>query len=150
MKGDTPTFKQKMFARKYVQLKGKGTQAAMETYDVKKRATAKALAHQNLNKPVVQQEIKKIMESSGMSLSDLGKDLREVIDQGLQSGKASLSDALGGLREAYKLHNAYPAARSLKLVYSRQEQVASKDLQKVVDDLKTITKRANSLIDATE
>lgn len=144
-KGDTPTFKQKLFAQKYVELKGKGTDAAMQVYDVKKRATAKSLAHQNLDKPIVQEEIKKILQSVGLTMTNAGEYLKTAISSGLGE-KATNSDSLRGLDMLFKMHNAYPATKSLKLSYSRQEQTLSKDFTELTAELRKMNEATSTLL----
>ncbi len=145
----TPTFKQRQFAREYVRNNGNGVKAALATYDTTYEA-AKSISHQNLRKPAVQTEIKKIMDDSGLSLNDVGEKVHNAIEQGLQSGKATVDTALRGLDMVLKLHNAYPASKSIKMSYSRVDQTVSKDMKEVAETLKKLNEATSRLLASTE
>lgn len=147
-KGDKPTYKQKLFAQKYVELKGNGTRAVMAVYDSKNPQSAKALAHQNLDKPVVQEEIRKVLQSVGLTMTNAGEYLKTAISSGLGE-KATNSDSLRGLDMLFKLHNAYPATKSLKLSYSRQEQTLSKDFTELTAELRKMNEATSTLLNET-
>ena len=149
MKGKRLTIKQRRFVHAYIK-SGNGTRAIMETYDSKSRESAKHMAQRNLDNPLIQQEITKVMNESGMTLTDNTNNLRKVIEMGIDSGRATADTALRGIVEVFKLHNAYPAHKSLKLSLNRTEQVASKDMQAVVDELKKLTTATNSLVSSME
>lgn len=142
------TIKQKLFARTYVKT-GNATKAAMTVYDTKRRVNAKQIGARLLKKEVVQQEIKAVLMKAGLTLDQGADYLHTAITRGLE-GKATVGDALRGLDMAFKLHGSYPASRSIKLAYTKHEQVASKDLQQTVNDLKKITERATSLIESIQ
>lgn len=144
-----PTFKQMRFAQEYVKNGGKGKKAALAVYDANPQS-AEGIARQNLDKPIVQQEIKKLLDKAGLSLDSVSDKLRTAIDIGLNSGKASVDTALRGLDMALKLQNAYPATKSIKLSYSRKEQVVSKDIREVAENLKKLTASASDLLSDTE
>jgi phage terminase small subunit len=68
------TPKQRKFARKYVQNNGNGAQSAIEAgYQVSTRHAARAIASENLTKPVVISEIERLFAEQGMELSDVVK-----------------------------------------------------------------------------
>lgn len=142
---NTPTLKQKLFAREYVKRKGNGRQAALAVYDTTLK-NAHFVANSVLKKEVVQREIKQVLADNGMSLDDAGKDLRTIIDKGIESGKATASDALGAIREVFKLHNVYPANKSIKLSYSRNEQVAPKDIKDITAQLTKLNEATSKLL----
>ena len=144
-----PTFKQAQFAREYVKRGGKGTEAAMTVYDTTSRGAAKSIGYQNLQKPVVQQEIKRILTKAGLSPENATDFLKKAIESGLGE-KATNSDALRGIDMVLKLHNAYPANKTVKLSYSKQEQVMSKDFQKLQDDLQQLNEATQRLLSSTK
>lgn len=149
MKGDRLTIKQRQFAKEYVR-SGNATEAVLKVYDTKKRYNARQIAKQIVKKEIVKKEITRLLDDSGLGLENNADKLKQAIDLGLSSRKATVDTALRGIVEVFKLHNAYPASRSIKLSYNRTDLVASKDLQATVDDLKRITERSNSLISSTE
>ena len=85
---NTPTLKQKAFAKKYIEYKGNATKAALETYDVKSNR-AHTLGYQNINKPVVQKEINRLLDENGLDLNKLTYLTNDAILNNLENGKAS-------------------------------------------------------------
>ena len=144
-----PTFKQAQFAREYVKKAGKGVDAAIAVYDTTSRTVAKSISHDNLQKPVVQQEIKKILTQAGLTTDHVADFLKKAIESGLGE-KATNSDSLRGIDMVLKLYNAYPANKTLKLSYSKQEQVMSKDFQKLQDDLQQLNEATQRLLSSTK
>jgi phage terminase small subunit len=64
----TPTFKQKLFAQEYVASRGNGTKSALKVYDTKNYMVAESIGSENLSKPIVQNEIRRILEERGLPI----------------------------------------------------------------------------------
>lgn len=102
------TFKQKKFALEYVKNNGNGSKAALAAYDTNSN-NAHVIASQNLDKPVVQKEIKKILDKAGLTLETVSEGLREVFLAGVERIEKATPDhaiAIGNM--VYKLNDAYP------------------------------------------
>lgn len=63
-----PTYKQKLFAQKYIEYKGNGTKAALAVYNTSTVQTAQVMASENLLKPIVINEIQKLMIQKGITI----------------------------------------------------------------------------------
>ena len=132
-----PTLKQKRFAHEYVKNGGNATKAALEAYDGVDYSSAKSMAMQNLQKPVVQEEINIILKKVHMTPEYALERLDKVINSGL-GVKARNSDSLKGIEMLFKLHNAFPnkrtehVSKSVRLHLSSQSFVdAQAELQKL-------------------
>lgn len=122
----TPTFKQSLFAKEYVKNKGNATQAALKVYDADYK-NAHTIAMQNIQKPIVQEEIKKEMAKAGLNYETSSNYLKEAIEQGIKSGKATVDTSLRALDMFFKLSNAYPDKIKKSISYSIRDQVVSKN-----------------------
>ena len=142
----TPTFKQKRFAQEYVRNGGNGVKAAQKVYNSHSYDGAKAIAVQNMDKPMVQNEIEKNLVKAGLSSETLGSKLATVIDTGL-GVKATNKDALAGIITAYKLLNAFPEkiSKRLTVAVSRKELIR-KDITELKEDAKKITEKTSKLV----
>lgn len=65
------TSKQKAFARAFVKNKGNLTQSAMDSYDVKDRNTAQAIGSENLTKPIIREEIARLLSKNNIEMSEI-------------------------------------------------------------------------------
>src|SRR3989304_3182915 len=83
------TLKQRKFVKRFIETKGNGTQAVMETYDVKDRRNAKIVAHSVMKNPGVQmllgrlisdEEVLKTLKDQLSATTIKGKDDLEVSD----------------------------------------------------------------------
>lgn len=110
------TFKQKQFARKYVENKGNATQAALQVYDTN-YDNAQVIGSENLNKPAVIDEINRLLESKGLNDDQyIAQNIKKVIDNGVDQ-KATAKEALNALNMLLKLKNSYPGkvSKTMKL-----------------------------------
>jgi len=126
----TPTLKQKLFAKKYVENKGNGVKAASEVYDGDYTSN-KSIAVQNLQKPVVQLEIQKEMEKAGLT----GEYLTQKVFEGIEAGmgvKATQKDTNQLLNMAFKLLNAFPTTKHARLNINVKSEVSQKTLDEVL------------------
>lgn len=143
------TLKQKLFAKKYVDTMGNAQQAALEVYDVKKRSTAGNIGHENLKKPLVQEEIKKILVRKGIDLDDMTQDLHDAIKTNLADGKPSMAVGADLLKFAYKLHDVIPGTKNLNLNYSKKEIISNKSYDEIKAELEKLNKLTQKLIENT-
>ena len=139
---NTPTLKQKLFAKAYVKHRGNGAKAAMEAYDTNGK-TAKGIAYQNINKPVVQKEIKGQLIEAGLGIEDLNQYSKQLISNNLQ-GKPSQAVAASMIQFAYKLHNVLPATKKMSMNLSIKDQVVSKDF----DELRKLAEKQTEVMQA--
>lgn len=105
------TFKQEMFAQRYIKNKGNGTKTALEVYNPKNERIGQALASENLSKPMVVNRITELMNENKLTLSHCVKKLHKqteatkplVIGSEVQfvPDNASINDAL---KTSFKLH----------------------------------------------
>lgn len=143
-KGTKATLKQKLFAGEYVRNGGNATQAAMKTYHVKGTGSAKSVAMQNIKKPVVQDEIKKILDRAGLGLDSIATNLQTAVRSGL-GVKATNSDSLRGIDMLLKLHNVYPDKITKKLSYSVQQHLSG-DYKDTKEALRQSTAKAATML----
>ena len=94
-----PTFKQKQFAKVYVATKGNGVKSALQTYNPKNYTTANAISTENLQKPLVQEEIRKVLEEKGLTIDHITTIHKRNLDQSKQ-----LSVSQSAVETGYKLH----------------------------------------------
>lgn len=104
---NTPTLKQRKFAKEYVKNGGNASKAVMEVYNTKKK-NAHLIGYQNMKKPVVQKTIQELLNKNGLRLEDLTEITTKAIKHNLQYGKASQAVGADLLKFTYKLHNAIP------------------------------------------
>ena len=140
------TFKQRLFAQEYVKNRGNGVQAALKAYDATTRDSAKNISHQNLDKPIIQAEIKRIMEAAGLGMDVVIDTLKRAMVAGIGE-KATNSDTIRGVDMLLKLHNMYPEKRTLNLNYTKKEEVASKDMLEVMKTLNQLQTTTQKLLD---
>lgn len=142
-----PSLKQKMFARKYVEKMGNATAAALEVYEVGNKHNATNIGNANLNKPVVQEEIKKIMLKKGIDLDWASDNLKDSIDKNLSEGKPSQAVGADLLKFVFKLHDVIPGAKNLNLSYTKKEIVANKDVETLTKELSDLNKLTATLVE---
>lgn len=142
---NTPTLKQKLFAKAYVKYKGNASKAALEVYDTSKK-NAKNTGYITLQKPVVQREIKEQLTEAGLGIEDLNKYTKDAIDSNLKEGKPSQAVAASLIALSYKLHNVMPASKKLNLNLSLKDQVVGKDFDEIKKLLEKQTEVTNALL----
>jgi len=100
-----PTFKQKTFAQEYVTNKGNGTQAALKAYNPNNKVTASAIAVENLEKPLVRQEINRVLREQGVTV----KRAAAAVADGLACEE--INSRLRAADMTLKLLDVYPHKR---------------------------------------
>lgn len=73
------TAKQAKFAKEYLET-GNATEAAMQVYKPKKRATARAIGSENLTKPNIQRTINDALEAQGLTNEHLAGKVAELVN----------------------------------------------------------------------
>ncbi len=74
------SLKQKSFCEEFVNNKGNGTEAAVKSYNVKTRGMAAVIAHNNLKKPRVIQEIENLMDDNDITDGYMMQKLKEGLE----------------------------------------------------------------------
>lgn len=116
------TLKQHTFVKRFIENKGNGTQAAMDSYDVKNYNTAHAIASENLQKPTIIEAIDEALRSQGLSLSVITSNLGEIANS--KPEKISGDTVLKANVELLKLHGAYPNSKTSTQVSYTSERRA--------------------------
>lgn len=133
----------KLFSKEYVENGGNATQAALKAYDAD-YVQAKNIGNQNLDKPIVQDEIKRQLEKAGITEEYLHEKSKHVIDLIDDEDPKTLPTATNHLQFAYKLHNAIPASkhdvRSVSLNVTN-------DVNLIKDQIKANTDKLNALLE---
>lgn len=135
------TIKERRFVKSYVKT-GNATEAAILSYDTHKRDTAKSLGKQVLDRPIVKEYLKQILDRKGLSLEDLADKMYESIDYNRKMGKGSQAVAADLMKFSYKLHDAIPANKSLNVMAKVE---ASSDLP---TDLSSLTETLKELAES--
>jgi len=97
------TFKQKRFIQEYIKNKGNGEHAALRTYDTTNPDTARSIASENLTKPTVQEELKRLLASGNLQLENITSRLSQVIQSEPSKGFSG-SDVIQAINTGLKLH----------------------------------------------
>jgi hypothetical protein len=143
-----PSLKQKLFAKKYVETLGNGRQSALEVYDVKNKVNASSIAKRNLEKPYVQEEIRKILLRKGIDLDWSTDNLKSAIESNLKEGKPSQAVGADLLKFAFKLHDVIPGSKNLSLSY-KKEVIENKDYSEIKDELVKLSEMTKKLLEDT-
>jgi phage terminase small subunit len=100
---DKLTFKQKKFVQEYVKTNGNGVQSALRVYDTNKPEVANAISSENLQKPSVQEELKRILSEGNLKLTKITSRLSQIIDEEPSKGFSG-SDVIQAINTGLKLH----------------------------------------------
>jgi hypothetical protein len=139
------SFKEKQFARKYIEQNGNGTAAALEAYNAN-RDSAEVIASRNMQKPRVLEEIDKILKKKGLnSDSYLADKIHESLEASI-GVKATNKDAVSIINMLLKVSNSYPASKHVSLSYSKKEYSLTKPYSEVQQDLEQTTLASTTLI----
>lgn len=74
------TTKQKAFAEEYIRNGGNGTQAAMKAYDTESYKTASAISVENLEKPLIIEELVKTARRLGVTEEKIVSPVIDALD----------------------------------------------------------------------
>lgn len=150
---NTPTIKQKMFAKAFVEgilkeNKPNASKAALETYNVKP-ANAPNLGYQLMEKEPVQIEIKSLLDKAGITLDYLSDSSKDAIDYNLKGGKPSQAVGADLLKFMFKLHNAVPEKRT-RTIKEERRVILSHDYQTLKNELKLTQTKTQELLQDLE
>lgn len=108
------TLKQTKFVKEYLTNGGNGTKAALAVYGTKDSHTAHQIAYENLRKPAVIQELRRSLESLGLSDEYLDLCLREIIESGVANkSRTRPADALNAIEMVNRLKDRFPSQKHL-------------------------------------
>ncbi|HEY2930867.1 MAG TPA: terminase small subunit [Acidobacteriota bacterium] len=129
----TTTLKQKAFIAEYLANGGNGTQAALKVYGTTDPGTAAVIANENLRKPNLKNEIRRLMGK--VELRE--EDAMLVVKDALTADKTDIADhpvRLRGADMVFRLKGTYPkeqppppaqGSKHLHLHLQSAEQVAA-------------------------
>jgi len=98
-----PTYKQKLFVQEYIKNKGNGTQSALKVYNTTDDNTARMIASDNLTKPIVQQELKTLLQRKELQLDRFTNKLSDIVGSEPSKGYSG-SDIVEAVKTGLKLH----------------------------------------------
>lgn len=100
------TKKQRGFVNDYADT-GNGTRAALDNYDTKDYKTASVIATENLGKPSIQEELKKLGFDSN--------NAKRVISEILNDETIEPKDRIKAAENVFKVHGDYAAEKTLNI-----------------------------------
>lgn len=142
------TVKQRKFVKNYVRMKGNGTQAALDVYDVKSKHTAEVIASENLRKPEVRRSIEIALEANGLDDEYISELLKEVTIAGI-GNKATNSDSLRGIEMMLRLKGAFPdkIQKSAHVRIDYKNRLNEMSQAEALEELRNIQERTKKLIE---
>ncbi len=140
-----PSLKQRKFAKAYVENGGNGTKAVLASYNVKDRRNAGILAPTLLDNPMVQGEITKILNTSGLNLETLSDNAKSALQNSL-AAKPSFAAGVNLLQFLFKLHGVSPVNKSVALKWSAQQNMPTKDYDSLREELQRLNKSVSQLL----
>lgn len=142
-----PSYKQKAFAKAYIKNGGNATDAAIETLDVTTHDSAKHSGMAMLDRPMVQEEIHKLLDKAGLSLDDLTNYSREIITKGLEA-KPSFNTAASHVEKLYKLHGATGHDKNVSVKWSIKQQRGNKSITEITENINKLHENIDKLLKA--
>ena len=132
------TFKEKRFAKKYVENGGNGTQAALQVYNVNNAVTADAVARETLGRPRVQEAIEEIANKEGVTHATILQKFNQISSKEAEkwSGDAILKANI----ELAKILQMYPGSKHTNLNVSLKGRLTGmkfQDAKKALEKLRT-------------
>lgn len=100
------TKKQRGFVNDYVEL-GNGTRAALKNYDTEDIDTASAIAVENLGKPLIQEELRKLGFDSN--------NAKRVISEILNNDDLEPKDRIKAAENVFKVNGDYAAEKHINV-----------------------------------
>ena len=149
MKIDRPlTIKEKKYITEYVKNNGNGTQAAINAFNHKNVQSAGVMSTRLLKKDKVKKGIEEILNRSGLDLQSISSPLQSIVHSEIKDVKPA--DILRALDMTYKLHNAYPASKSISARFNITKKYEDMKYQDVITELDTIRLKTNKLLNDSE
>lgn len=138
------TIKERKFVKNLVSGDSK-KDAVLKVYDTKKDKFASKMANQILQRPVVQEYIKEILDRKGLSLEDLSDKLHQSIKTNMEGGKPSQAVAADLLKFSFKVQDAVPSTKSVSTKVNVSLQSPSTDMNELKNILKELS-HSNELL----
>lgn len=139
------SLKQQRFVKKYVET-GKPMEAALDAYDTTNRKTASSLAQQNLDKPLIQQELAKALSKAGATLESIVDNVTNIANE--TDIRPSADTVLKANQDLLKLYNAYPEKTSKHLSYSVKQNLTEKSFSELIELHKKQTKELEDILNS--
>ena len=89
--------------QEYVKTKGNGQEAALRVYDTKIPVVARNIASQNLNKPLIKEELERILQKPEMRIENFTGKLAQIAQETPMKGYTG-SDVIEANKTILKLH----------------------------------------------
>lgn len=139
------TIKQAQFVKKYVETNGNGVQSALEVYDTSNPEVANAIASENLQKPLVQDELQAVLAAAGLTTEEIARQVKQIAVREPEK-PLTYAEKLRGLEMAAKMLKMYPPKTSIKTSYSVSERLVSKNFSELKTDLASSQQEAGMLL----
>lgn len=141
------SLKQRKFIKEYVK-SGNATQSAIKSgYSPK---TAYSIGSELLSKPVIQSEIKEVLDKTGLTDEYLATGLKTAIDKGLSSDRKTLADGIRSIELVARLKDKFPAERKqieTKSLHLSLKGKSIEELQEQYQELIEDSKQYQKLIE---
>lgn len=112
------------------------TEAAMQVYDTKDRASAGQIGHEKLKKLEIREQIEQAMESQGLSMDVVLREMKQIATS--TPTKITGDTKLRSLIEITKLLGGYPDKKSMHLSLNLKGKIGSmgfEEAKKVYDKM---------------
>ena len=139
------SLKQRGFCKTFVENKGNATEAALANYDCSNRKMATVLGSLNLDKPMIKNEIERLMEDKEITDSVMMDKLKEGLNANVVAsfqGEATESDIPDHDKRfkwwdaAAKIKNLYPATETINKNLNLDVQLESMPKEELAELLK--------------
>ena len=137
--------KQKLFVKNYIENGFVASKAAKKSYNTKNNG--KELGYELLHKENVKEELTKQLDKAGLSLEVLHNKSLDAINDGLNA-KASFAAGINHLQFLYKLHNALPLNKSMRMNLNYNQNFNAQSMDQAVVTLQTLTQGSNKLLES--
>ena len=130
------TYKQKLFAKKYVENGGNGVQTALQVYNVSTYASADAVAREVLENPRVQQSIDEQANSIGITPTVILQRFDRI--SAIEPEKTTPEAILRATENLGKILNMYPATKHARLNVNMKADLKDLNFTEVKKELEVI------------
>ena len=107
------TFKQKLFAKKYVENGGNGLQTALQVYNTTDPNVAKVIASENLTNPNIKESIDDIARQQGITSDTILRNFAGIATRDVE--KVSANAVIKANVELAKILRLYPSSKHTNL-----------------------------------
>jgi hypothetical protein len=141
------TIKQRKFIKEYART-GNGTQSVLSAYNIKNKQVASNYSTELIKKPLIKKSIEQVLNRSGLDLDSISDKVGSILHSEIKEVKAN--DALRAADILYRLHNAYPASKSISARFNITKKYEDMKYQEVLKELDTIRHKTNKMLNDTE